>query len=156
MPDRLARWINVLDFFPIVCKTVFYSFLAYVTFCCGQQVDWSCVDLEDPIFRYCWCTGEVTGLAENRVPERKQEVDGQFVYHKSRLPSIAVHFKSEALLSNLDDAVTATREAFDDERPDPSHGGVAVSIPTVTDDEEGHWDLGNTPWSRLPGVHSVF
>lgn len=49
-PYRLARWIDHLGFSTVVCKTGFEPVLVYAAFQRGQQVDWCCIDLEDPFF----------------------------------------------------------------------------------------------------------
>lgn len=69
IPDRLSRWIVDLGFFSIVCKTEFDLVLAYVVLHRRQDVDWSCFDLEDRFFLYCWCTGELIGLEGKPVHE---------------------------------------------------------------------------------------
>lgn len=56
-----------------------------------------------------WRTGEVIALAEKRVQEHMQEVEGRFVYHERLLTSITVCFKSEAQLSRLHDAFAVTQ-----------------------------------------------
>lgn len=38
---------------------------------------------------------------------------------------------AEVQLRNIHEAVAATREALRDKRPEPSPGGVVVSVPTV-------------------------
>lgn len=57
MSDRLAPCIDDLPLFKIVHKTNFYPVLVYVAFCRWQEVDWSCIHLEDPVFSYRWFTG---------------------------------------------------------------------------------------------------
>lgn len=61
--DRLAGWIINLNFFPIICKTLFGPVPAYAAFCREQEVNWSCVDLEDPFCLYRWHARKVIGLA---------------------------------------------------------------------------------------------
>lgn len=81
--------------------------LAYVVLCRRKEVAWSCVHLEHPFSLYRWCMGEALGLANKCLREHKQEVDGLFVYHECRLPSIKVGFMSDIRLSSFDEAVTA-------------------------------------------------
>lgn len=100
--------------------------LAFVAFRPEQEVDWSCVNLEDLFFLDRWCTEMVISLTDNRVHKRKREVDGRLVHHKPRLPSFTVRLKFDVWLSSLDDAVRATRESFGNERSDPSRGDVVV------------------------------
>lgn len=61
------------------------------------------------------------------------------MYHKLLLPSPLARVKSDVKPSSLDDAVMATREAFGDQRLDPSPGGIVESILTVTGDDGGAW-----------------
>lgn len=49
--DRLACRIDDLVFLQIVCNTGFHPLLAYIAFCSVKEVEWPCVDLEDPFFR---------------------------------------------------------------------------------------------------------
>lgn len=71
---------------------------------------------------------------------KERFIVGLFVYHERLLPFIAFPFKSDARLSNLDDAFKANREASGNERPDPSHSDVLVSVPRVSGDYEGYCD----------------
>lgn len=105
MPKRQDSWIYDLGFFPISKKTRFDPVLAFVAFHRGQEVDWSCGDLERPFFFSCWNMGEVIDLAGQHVHERKLEVDGQLVYHKRLLPAITALFMDEARLSSTEDAI---------------------------------------------------
>lgn len=89
MPDRLARWLDDLGSFSIDCQTNFDPVLAFVPFCRAQEVDGSCVDLEDLVFLHRRRTGEVIGFAGKRVHERQQEFDGRLLYHECQLPSMA-------------------------------------------------------------------
>lgn len=50
MPNRLARWITDLGFFPFIHKTGLDQVMAYAVFCRWQEVDWTRVDLAEPIF----------------------------------------------------------------------------------------------------------
>lgn len=50
MLERLARSINNLGFSQIIHKTASDPIWVYVAFRRGQQVYWSCNDLEDPFF----------------------------------------------------------------------------------------------------------
>lgn len=74
---------------------------------------------------------------------REGEVDIRFVYHKHRLSSIAVYFKSDVMLSSFDDAATSTGEPFCDECRHMPPGCVVVSIPTVAGDYKVAWEFGN-------------
>lgn len=130
LPERLSRWIDDVVLFPIVHKTVFGPALAHIAFCHGQQVDWSCIDLKDPFFRYRCQTGDVIALANKHVRKRNRELDRQFIYHKHCLSAIAVLFKADGRLSSLDDALAATRERLGDERPDLTPIGLVVSVST--------------------------
>lgn len=47
---RLACWIDDMSFFRIIFKTGLDTALAFVALCREQEVDWSCVDLEDLFF----------------------------------------------------------------------------------------------------------
>lgn len=51
---------------------------------------------------------EVVGMAGERLLKRNWEVDGWSVVLECRFPSTTAHFKSDVLLSSLDDDVTAT------------------------------------------------
>lgn len=95
IPVSLARWIDNLYFLSIVDNTESDRVLTYVPLRCEQEVDWSCVDPEDPFFLYRWRTREEIGWAENCVLEHKQKIDGQFVYQYCTFPSISVGFKSD-------------------------------------------------------------
>lgn len=53
--------------------------------------------------------------------------------------------KPDVRLSSFYDAVATNREAFCDDLPHPSPGGVVMSVPTVVCDDDGVWDFGNTP-----------
>lgn len=88
-------------------------------------------------------------MADKHVHKRKPEVEDRLFYHERRLPPIAVRFKYDFLLSSLDEAVTATREAFGYECLNPPPGGVVLSAPTAAGDHEGDWDFGDIPsgWS---------
>lgn len=50
IPDRLACWIDDMDFLRIVHKTALDPLLAYVTSPQWPDVDWSCVDPEIVFF----------------------------------------------------------------------------------------------------------
>lgn len=86
MPDRQPRWIDDLGIFPIVCKTMFDHVQAFLAFCLGQDVDWSCVDLNISVISPLLGTREVTGSGE-----KQREADGRLVHHKCSLLSITVY-----------------------------------------------------------------
>lgn len=144
-PERPTDWIEDLSFFHTVCKTRFDAVQTFVTFCLGQQVDWSCVELRDPFFLHSWRTKGELGLATDRVHKREPEIYGRFVYIKCRIPSLAVPFECDARLSRLDDVVTSFREAFGDELSDFSPSSIVLSVLAVTDDDKSDWDSGNIP-----------
>lgn len=52
----LARWNNDLAFFAIMSKTRLDHVAVYVAFCRGHEVNWWCMVLKDPFFRYLWGT----------------------------------------------------------------------------------------------------
>lgn len=101
MSDGLAHYTDDLDFFPIVCKTFFDLVMAYVALCSGKGVYWSSVDLGNPFFLYRRRSGEVMGLTDKRVHERRREADSRLIYHERLGPFIAVQYKSDLCLSSL-------------------------------------------------------
>lgn len=131
IPDRLPCLITDLSFLPSTCKTYLDSFLAYVAFFRGQEVYSSCFDVEDHSLLYLWRTGEVIGLSDQCVHERKREVDGRVFNQKYWLRSSAVRFKVDDWLRSLDDAVAEARETLSDERPDSSPGCVLCGFQLV-------------------------
>lgn len=141
MLDRLARLATDLAFFAIIYKTDFHLVLAYVALRRRQEVDWSCIDLEDPFFFYHWRVVEVIGLADKRVHELKCEFDGQFVYHEHRLRAIAVQFWAGICPGSIDEAIPANRVALVDKKPDWSCGGIIAAVPPGAGDEEGDWNV---------------
>lgn len=88
-------------------------------------------------FLYRWCMGKVIGLAEQCMHERKQEVGGQTVYQERRLTAIAARLKNVAGLSSIEDAIEELRKALGDKHPDPSHGGIIVSVPNAVVGSKG-------------------
>lgn len=60
-------WVFLID-----CRQVFDVMSAYVAFCHWQEVNWSCIDMEDLFHRYQCCTCDVIGLANNCVQERSR------------------------------------------------------------------------------------
>lgn len=115
MIDLLAGLINDVGFFAMVCKSGFDPLLAYVAaFRRGEAGEWSCTDLEGAFFLNRWRTSEVICLADKRVHKHDRKVGGQTFSHELRLPSIAICFKFDVLLSSFDDVVRATQEASGD------------------------------------------
>lgn len=111
----------------------FDQVLPYIALHRRQEVSWSHVDLEDPFFLNLWRQGKGIGFADKHVHEHKNEVDGQFVYHESRLRVIEVRFKDDVHMSSTDNAIAETWEVIGDKQPDPAPGGVIVSVlPAVT------------------------
>lgn len=105
-PDRLVvRWIDDLRFFQVVCRMDLDHSLACIAFLRGQVVQWSCVDLQDPLYLNHWHRWRMADLADKRVPQHERGADRQFLYFKHRLPSIAVHFMAEDHWSRHDDGV---------------------------------------------------
>lgn len=56
--------------------------------------------------------------------------------------SITARFESEVRMSNLDDAVVATWEAFDDECLESFPSGCIGSVAEIACDNEGEWEFG--------------
>lgn len=69
MNDHLARWVKDFGFFVIVSMEEPNPILAYFVFRCEQEVDWMCVSLEDPFFRYLCSTCEGIGLEDKQMYE---------------------------------------------------------------------------------------
>lgn len=105
MSGHLDHWISALGFFPIIYKTELDPVQAYVVLHRVQKVDWSCIDLEGPFFHYRWRDGEVIGLSYKRVHECNWEFYGHLVYHKRRLLTKMVWFKTRIFLSSIDDEI---------------------------------------------------
>lgn len=148
---RLALWADDLVFFPIVCRTGFSLLLAYFAFSRGQNVKWSCLDLKTLFILHWWRMGKVIPLDDNRVHERRREVEGRFAYHNCRLLPNAGRFKFGVWLSSLDDTITETGEGCGNERRDPSLGGVAIETPTAAGDNKGDLDSEDTPLGSSSG-----
>lgn len=73
--------------------------------------------------------------------EGKQEVYSRLLYHESPLLSIVDRLKSDARLSSLVDAVTATQQAFGDELLESPPNFAVVLAPTATGNDEFNWDF---------------
>lgn len=151
MRDLLARCFTDLGFFLVICRKGVDRVVAYVAFRRIQDFYWSYIDLDDPSFLFRWRTGDLIGLADKRVHNRKRQVDGHFVYHEYRLPSIAVCFQADVRLTSLDDGVVANGEEFGDERPDPSSAGIFMLAPTATGDDKGDSYIRDMPSGPSPG-----
>lgn len=145
MSDRLAHWIDYLGFFQVVCKFVFAPVLVFVPLRRGEEVDWSCLDMDDAIFLYSWSKGELIGLAGRRVHDQKREGYVLFEYNKCQLLFIAVCFKADIRLSSLDHAIAGTQQVFGGKLTYPSSDGVAVSGQTAASDGGGDCDFRDMP-----------
>lgn len=84
------------------------------------------------------------GLEDKRANKRNGEADCRFFFHESRFPSVPVVFKSDDLLSSLNDAVMESLEAFREEHPDPPHGCEVKTVPPG-------W-LGSTKATEISGI----
>lgn len=129
--DDLVRWFDDLGLLPAVRKTATDRVLPYNVFCRGQDVHFSWVGFEYFSFCIAGVRGKVIVLADKHVHGHKGEADSQVLYHGLRLPSITARFESDFLLSSLDDALTVTWEAFGEDRPDSSPGGIVPSVSAV-------------------------
>lgn len=50
---------------------------------------------------------KVNGLVDQRVNDRKCEVDGQLIYNEHQRRATVVLFKADVLSSSIDDAIAA-------------------------------------------------
>lgn len=96
-----------------------------------QDVSCSRTNFGDSFFWVSVAYGDLICLTDKFIHKRRRKVDCWFIYLESWLPSIACHFKSNARLSRLDDAVAGTQEEVHDEHRDTSPGGVIISLLTV-------------------------
>lgn len=94
-------------------------------------------------------------MADRRVPECKQKFYGLFFYNENQLLSIAARFRSDVWQSSLPDAVIAALEPFGHELPEPSPGGVLVSVPTVRGEDKGDPDFGICCIARFSSANRV-
>lgn len=107
---------------------------AYIPFRLGQEVGWSCIVLDHLLFLVRWHTGEMTGLVDKHVHERRWEVNGQFAYHECRLLYVGVRFKADVWLSSLDENVTAAHEPLGDYLPYPPFSWLHCCVGS-----DGYW-----------------
>lgn len=88
------------------------------------------------------------------MTERKQENDGQFVYHELT-PAIVVRFKSDVLLSINGNAIAGALGALGDKQPDLSPCRVIVSFLPAAGDDQGYWDFSEIPASTSTGHEQI-
>lgn len=85
------------------------------------------------------------GFAAKCLHEPKQEPKLPLVHQESRLPYDAVHFKFDAWLSSLADAVTTTREVISDGWSNFSPCKNVVLVPPARGEDKGDWKFEDMP-----------
>lgn len=90
MTDHLARRFEDLKFFVMVTKTGYDHFYHMLRSVMGRRMVGRMLTLENLSSFIMNLLGELIGLANERVHERKWESSGQFVYDGSQLLDIVV------------------------------------------------------------------
>lgn len=99
LPDEIVDTVERMNIFRMVHWSDYDAALSLVALRRSAAIEWSAVDLEDPLLLYTWTTGEVDPLSEKEVfdstsdKNRKRADDGEHPRICRCLPSVTVFFR---------------------------------------------------------------